>query len=78
MKIRVKKRKCFAENAYLCTVKRKTIMEEKKFKNRTEKLEWLDAQKGWGPLTEEEKAILDDAVRMVTNLDSKPRYAISY
>ena len=51
------------------------IMEERKFKNRTERAEWLDAQRGWGPLTEEEKAILDDAVRLVTNLDSKPRYA---
>jgi len=50
-------------------------MEEKKFKNRRERLEWLDAQKGWGPLTEEDKIALDDAVRMVTNLDSKPRYA---
>ena len=54
------------------------IMEERKFKNRTERLLWLDAQRGWGPLTEEEKAILDDAVRLVTNLDSKPRYAVSY
>ena len=54
------------------------VMEEKKFKNRTERLEWLDAQKGWGPLTEEEKAILDDAIRMVTNLDSKLKYAVSY
>ena len=59
-------------------IKSSRIMEEKKFKNRTERLEWLDAQRGWGPLTEEEKAILDDAVRMVTNLDSKPRYAVSY
>ena len=67
-------------NRRLAPVKRKndTIMEEKKFKNRTERAEWLDAQRGWGPLTEEEKAILDDAVRMVTNLDSKPRYAVSY
>ena len=53
-------------------------MEEKKFKNRRERLEWLDAQRGWGPLTDEERAILDDAVRMVTNLDSKPRYAVPY
>jgi len=52
-------------------------MEERKFKNRTERAEWLDAQRGWGPMTEEEKAILDDAVRFVTNLDSKPRYAVS-
>ena len=53
-------------------------MEERKFKNRTERLLWIDAQRGWGPLTEEEKAILDDAVRLVTNLDSKPRYAVSH
>ncbi|MBR1410229.1 MAG: hypothetical protein IJ580_03940 [Prevotella sp.] len=26
------------------------------------------AQKGWGPLTEEEKKALDEIVRMVTNL----------
>ena len=26
-------------------------------------------QRGWGPLTEEDKAALDDAVRMVTHLD---------
>jgi len=50
-------------------------MEERKFKNRRERAEWLDAQRGWGPLTEEDKIALDDAVRMVTNLDSKPRYA---
>ena len=59
-------------------LKKERIMEERKFKNRTERAEWLDAQRGWGPLTEEEKAILDDAVRLVTNLDSKPRYAVSY
>jgi len=54
------------------------MTEEKKFKNRRERAEWLNIQRGWGPLTEEEKAILDDAVRLVTNLDSKPRYAVSY
>ena len=57
------------------TLDKDRIMEERKFKNRTERAEWLDAQRGWGPMTEEEKAILDDAVRFVTNLDSKPRYA---
>ena len=51
------------------------IMEEKKFKNRREQADWVAKQRGWGPLTEEEKIILDDAVRMITNLDSKPRYA---
>ncbi len=44
-------------------------MEEKKFKGRLEEVEWLDSQKGWGPLTEEDKAALDDAVRMVTHLN---------
>ena len=53
-------------------------MEEMRFKNRTERLKWLDAQRCWGPLTEEEKAILDDSVRLITNLDSKPRYAVSH
>lgn len=43
-------------------------MEEGRFKNRLEEVEWLEAQKGWEPLTEEDKAALDDAVRMVTNL----------
>ena len=57
------------------TLDKDRIMDERKFKNRTERAEWLDAQRGWGPMTEEEKAILDDAVRFVTNLDSKPRYA---
>lgn len=41
----------------------------RQFKTRTEQVNWYNQQKGWGPLTEEEKAILDDAVRMVTNLD---------
>lgn len=44
-------------------------MEERRFKNRLEEVEWLDMQKGWGPLTEEDEAALDDAVRMVTNLN---------
>lgn len=57
------------------TLDKDRIMEERKFKNRTGRAEWLDAQRGWGPLTEEDKIALDDAVRMVTNLDSKPRYA---
>ena len=45
------------------------IMEERKFKGRLEEVAWLDAQKGWGPLTEEDKEALDDAVRMVTHLN---------
>ena len=51
------------------------IMEERKFKNRSERMKWVAEQRGWGPLTEEDKIALDDIVRMVTNLDSKPRYA---
>lgn len=43
--------------------------ETRKFATRTEMVNWYNEQKGWGPLTEEEEAILDDAVRMVTNLD---------
>ena len=46
-------------------------MEARKFKNRLEELRWKDAQQGWGPLTDEEKAAIDDAVRMVTNLKPK-------
>lgn len=44
-------------------------METKVFKGRLEEVEWLDAQKGWGPLSEEDKEAIDDAVRMVTNLN---------
>ena len=55
-----------------------TLMEEKQFNNRTERMKWVAQQRGWGPLTEEDKMALDDIVRMVTNLDSKPRYAVSY
>jgi hypothetical protein len=53
-------------------------MEERKFRNRTERMEWYEKQMGWGPLTEEDKAAIDDAVRMVTNLDPKPKYAVSH
>jgi hypothetical protein len=53
-------------------------MEEKQFKNRTERMKWVAKQRGWGPLTEEDKKALDDIVRMVTNLDPNPRYAVSY
>ena len=51
------------------------VMEERKFKNRREQMEYYAKLRGWGPLTEEDKIALDDAVRMITNLDSKPRYA---
>ena len=50
-------------------------MEEMKFKNRREQADYYARLRGWGPLTEEDKIALDDAVRMVTNLDSRPRYA---
>ena len=41
----------------------------RKFATRTEQVNWYNQQKGWGPLTEEDKKVLDDAVRLVTNLD---------
>jgi hypothetical protein len=44
-------------------------MEPRRFKNRSEQIDWYAEQRGWGPLTEEDKAALDDAVRMITNLD---------
>ena len=57
------------------TLDKDRIMEERKFKNRREQADYYAKLRGWGPLTEEDKIALDDAVRMVTNLDSKPRYA---
>ena len=58
--------------------KRKTSLtvETRKFKNRLEELRWKDAQQGWGPLTDEERAAIDDAVRMVTNLKPKTDNAL--
>ena len=56
-------------------IKSSRIMEEKKFKNRREQADWYAQMMGWGPMTEEDKIALDDAVRLITNLDSKPRYA---
>ena len=47
-------------------------MEERKFKNRTEQADYYAKLRGWGPLTDEDRAAIDDAVRMVTNLDPKP------
>lgn len=44
-------------------------MEERRFKTRGEQSDYYASLRGWGPLTEEEEAILDDAVRLVTNLD---------
>ena len=52
----------------IITLKRKN-MEEMKFKNRFEQMEWYAKQRGWEPLTEEDIEALDDAVRMITNLD---------
>lgn len=43
--------------------------ETRKFATRGEQSEYYAKQRGWGPLTEEEKAMLDDAVRLVTHLD---------
>lgn len=42
---------------------------EKRFKTRGEQSDYYASLRGWQPLTEEEEAILDDAVRLVTNLD---------
>ncbi len=47
------------------------IMETKKFKNRREQADYYAQLRGWKPLTEEEKAELDDAIRMITNLDNQ-------
>lgn len=52
--------------------------EKPKFKNRSEQADYYAKLRGWGPLTEEEEVALDDAVRMITNLDSIPRYEISH
>ena len=32
-------------------------MEERKFKNRSEQVEWYAKQRGWGPLTEEDEQL---------------------
>jgi hypothetical protein len=65
--------------SYIC--RRKSLntsldMEERKFKNRREQADYYAKLRGWGPLTEEDKAAIDDAVRMVTNLDSKPQIGL--
>lgn len=51
--------------------------EKPKFKTRTERVEWYEKKMGWKPLTKEQEAILDDAVRMITNLDTIPRYEVA-
>lgn len=53
-------------------------MEETKFKNRREQADYYAKLRGWGPLTDEDRAAIDDAVRLVTNLDSRPKYAVSW
>ena len=58
-------------NDYFCNRKVKIgeiIMDDMKFNNRLEQVQWYEQQQGWGPLTEEDKQALDEAVRMVTNL----------
>ena len=44
-------------------------MEERRFKNRREQADWYAQQMGWGPLTAEDRQAIDEAVRMVTNLN---------
>ena len=62
---------------YLCNRYRKKLRKVKhkqemeivrNFRTRGEHMAWVAQQKGWGPLSAEDKAALDDAVRMVTNL----------
>ena len=62
-------------NTYFCTQgiergieKRRRFMEDMKFNNRLEQVQWYEQQQGWGPLTDEDKQAIDEAVRMVTNL----------
>lgn len=49
--------------------KRRMLLASKRFKTRTERVEWYEKQFGWKPLTDEDRAALDDAVRMVTNFN---------
>ena len=44
-------------------------MEERRFKNRLEEVQWIAQQNGWEPMTDEEREELDEIVRMVTNLN---------
>lgn len=62
----------FGRSSYLCTQKVISLqnkMEQRKFKNRLEEVRWINQQKGWKPLTEEEKTELNDLVRTFTNLN---------
>ena len=43
--------------------------ETRRFKTRTEQADYYAQLRGWGSLTEEESAALDDAFRLVTHLD---------
>ena len=49
-------------------------METRKFKNRREQADYYAQLRGWKPLTEEDRAAIDDAVRMVTNLKPKTTF----
>ncbi|MBQ3658094.1 MAG: hypothetical protein II956_14830 [Bacteroidales bacterium] len=51
-------------------------METKKFKTRREQVDYYAQLRGWKPLTEKEKAELDDAIRLITNLKDKPHNEI--
>lgn len=54
------------------TISKKTkslVPRTRRFRTRTERVEWFEKQLGWKPLTEEDRAALDDAVRMVTNFN---------
>ena len=44
-------------------------MEERKFKTRGEQMEYYANLRGWEPLTAEDEAALDDAIRLITHLD---------
>ena len=44
-------------------------MEARRFKTRGEQSDYYANLRGWEPLTDEDKAALDDAVRSITHLD---------
>ena len=57
-------------NSYFCSRKDiigEKVMEDMKFNNRLEQVQWYE-QQGWGPLTDEDRQALDEVVKMVTNL----------
>lgn len=53
-------------------------MEQKRFKNRREQADYYAQLRGWKPLSEAEKAELDDAIRMVTNLEPKKKNEVHH